>query len=462
MQGSRNGNNAMTERRLFGTDGIRGTANMPPVTPEIALRLGRSAGFLLKREGAARPRFVIGRDTRLSGPMLEAALVAGLNSVGADALLAGVIPTPAVASLVREMSADGGFVISASHNPASDNGLKLFGGDGYKLNDALEERLETLILTQEIDAVRSSGGDMGVSETIADAAVRYGVLARASVPGMSLHGMKIAVDCANGAAFRTTPDVLRELGATLSVFHADPDGMNINAACGSTHPGEISRRVKETGAQIGISHDGDADRLVLCDEKGEVVDGDEILAMTALDALNRGTLAGKTLVATVMSNFGLDESIISAGGKVIRTAVGDRYVVEAMRLGNYSIGGEQSGHLIFRDHGTTGDGLIAALQVLRIMTESGLNLSELRTVLKKYPQAQRNLRVKSKPPLDTLTEVAHLVMATETALAGKGRVLLRYSGTEPKIRLLIEGPDEAVINAAADAIASALILAIGE
>jgi phosphoglucosamine mutase len=220
--------------------------------------------------------------------------------------------------------------------------------------------------------------------------------------------------------------------------------------------------VKESGAQIGISHDGDADRLVLCDEKGQIVDGDEILAMTALDALKRGTLAGKTLVTTIMSNFGLDDSIVSAGGKVIRTAVGDRYVVEAMRLGNYSIGGEQSGHLIFRDHGTTGDGLIAALQVLRIMTESGLPLSELRTVLKKYPQAQRNLRVKSKPPLDTLPEIAHLVEATESALAGNGRVLLRYSGTEPKVRLLIEGPDEAVINAAADAIASALILAIGE
>jgi phosphoglucosamine mutase len=330
------------------------------------------------------------------------------------------------------------------------------------LNDALEERLEKLILTQEIDTVRSSGGDMGVSEPIADAAARYQAIARASVPGMLLHGMKIAVDCANGASFRTTPDVLRGLGASLSVFHARPDGMNINAACGSTHPGEISRLVKESGAQIGISHDGDADRLVLCDEKGEIVDGDEILAMTALDALKRGTLAGKTLVTTIMSNFGLDDSIISAGGKVIRTAVGDRYVVEAMRLGNYSIGGEQSGHLIFRDHGTTGDGLIAALQVLRIMTESGLPLSELRNVLKKYPQAQRNLRVKSKPPLDTLPEIAHLVEATESALAGNGRVLLRYSGTEPKVRLLIEGPDEAVINAAADAIASALILAIGE
>jgi len=238
--------------------------------------------------------------------------------------------------------------------------------------------------------------------------------------------------------------------------------MNINEGCGSTHPESISRLVRETGAQIGISHDGDADRLVLCDELGEVVDGDEILAMTALDALSRGTLAGQTLVATVMSNFGLDECLAAAGGKVLRTAVGDRYVVEAMREGNFSIGGEQSGHLIFRDHGTTGDGLLAALQVLRIMTESGKPLSELRRCLKKYPQAQRNLRVREKPPLDSLPEVAHLVAATESALEGKGRVLLRYSGTEPKVRLLIEGPEEAVINAAADAIASALIVAIGE
>ena len=451
----------MSGRRLFGTDGIRGVANRYPVTPEIAMRLGRAAGYLLKRGGAERPRFVIGRDTRRSGTMLEAALVAGLNSVGADALLAGVVPTPAVACLVQELGATGGIVISASHNTAEDNGLKLFGEDGYKLPDAVEERLEHLILTDEADDVRADGADIGISEVIADAAARYGAIARSSVPGMSLHGMKIAVDCANGAAFRTTPEVLRGLGATLSVFHTDPDGVNINAGCGSTHAGEISRLVKETGAQIGISHDGDADRLVLCDETGEVIDGDEILAMTALDALKRGSLAGKTLVATVMSNFGLDESIAAAGGKVVRTAVGDRYVVEAMREGNSSIGGEQSGHLIFRDYGTTGDGLLAALQVLRIMTESGRPLGELRRCLKKYPQAQRNLRVKEKPPMDSLKEVSLLVKETESALAGRGRVLLRYSGTEPKVRLLIEGPDEAIINAAADKIAGALTAAIG-
>jgi phosphoglucosamine mutase len=393
--------------------------------------------------------------------MLEAALVAGLNSIGADVLLAGVIPTPAVACLVQELKADGGVVISASHNPAGDNGLKLFGRDGYKLDDALEERLETLILTEEIDGERPLGDAIGIATIIPDASERYGAMAKASVPGISLHGLKIAVDCANGASFQTTPQVLKDLGATLAVFHASPDGMNINEECGSTHGEEIRRLVKETGAHIGISHDGDADRLVLCDEQGEIVDGDEILAMAALDALRRGTLAGKTLVATVMSNFGLDESIVAAGGKVLRTAVGDRYVVEAMREGNFSIGGEQSGHLIFRDHGTTGDGLLAALQVLRIMTESGKPLSELRRCLKKYPQAQRNLRVKEKPPLETLAEVSALISETEQALSGKGRVLLRYSGTEPKIRLLIEGPNEAMINEAAEKIAAALTSAIG-
>lgn len=450
----------MAERRLFGTDGIRGAANDFPVTPETAFRLGRAAGFLLRGEGK-RPRFVVGRDTRLSGPMLEAALVAGLNSIGADALLAGVVPTPAVAGLVRELGAEGGVVISASHNPAADNGLKLFGGDGYKLDDAVEERLEELILGEEIDAIRPQGESVGSVLPLADAGERYGVMVKASVPGMSLHGMKIALDCANGASFRTTPLVLEELGAALSLHHAAPDGMNINAGCGSTHPEEIARLVRETGSMIGISHDGDADRLVLCDETGEIVDGDEILAMTALDALRRGTLAGKTLVTTVMSNFGLDECITEAGGHVVRTAVGDRYVVEEMRKGNFNIGGEQSGHLIFRDHGTTGDGLLAALQVLRIMTESGKPLSELRRCLGKYPQAQRNLRVREKPPLSGLPEVAVLVSETEKTLAGKGRVLLRYSGTEPKVRLLVEGPDEAVINAAADRIASALTAAIG-
>ena len=451
----------MMTRKLFGTDGIRGTANRHPVTPEIALRLARATGFLLRGAGGAPPRFVIGRDTRRSGAMFESALVAGLTSVGAEILLAGVVPTPAVAGLVTELGAEGGFVISASHNPAGDNGIKLFGGDGYKLDDALELRLEELILTGEIDGVRPEAGSVGTVSTMTDAPGRYAARVKESVPGMSLHGIHIAVDCANGASFRTTPATLSDLGATLSVFHADPDGMNINERCGSTHPEEMSRLVRETGAQIGISHDGDADRLLLCDERGDALDGDEILAMLALDALRRGTLAGRTLVATVMSNLGLDECLAAAGVSVVRTAVGDRYVVGEMKRGGFSIGGEQSGHMILRDHGTSGDGLLAALQILRIMTESGRPLSELRRVLKKYPQAQRNLRVREKPPLDSLAEVSALVAETERALAGKGRVLLRYSGTEPKVRLLVEGSDEAMINVAAYKIAAALTAAIG-
>lgn len=455
----------MAARTLFGTDGIRGLANSPSLNPEIALRLGRAAGFLLRAETPQHmpPCFIVGRDTRRSGPMLESALIAGLNSVGADALLAGVIPTPAVACLTRELNVHGGVMISASHNSAEDNGLKLFGHDGYKLDDSLEEHLEQLILTNEIDAIRPTSEGVGSAIEISDSIARYTEIVKSSVPGMTLHGLKIALDCANGASYQTTPIVLQSLGATLIPCHITPNGMNINADCGSTHPEVISRIVCEAGAQIGISHDGDADRLVLCDEFGEVLDGDEILAMTALDALQRGTLTHKTLVATVMSNFGLDECLSLAGGKVLRTAVGDRYVVEAMRKGNFSIGGEQSGHLIFRDHGTTGDGLLAALQILRIMTESGKPLSELRRVLKKYPQAQRNLRVRDKPPLDSpiLSEVANLIAATESSLAGKGRVLLRYSGTESKIRLLIEGPEEMEINSAADQIALALTAAIG-
>jgi phosphoglucosamine mutase len=451
----------MMTRKLFGTDGIRGTANRHPVTPEIALRLARATGFLLRGAGGAPPRFVIGRDTRRSGAMFESALVAGLTSVGAEILLAGVVPTPAVAGLVTELGAEGGFVISASHNPAGDNGIKLFGGDGYKLDDALELRLEELILTGEIDGVRPEAGSVGTVSTMTDAPGRYAARVKESVPGMSLHGIHIAVDCANGASFRTTPATLSDLGATLSVFHAAPDGMNINERCGSTHPEEMSRLVRETGAQIGISHDGDADRLLLCDERGDALDGDEILAMLALDALRRGTLAGRTLVATVMSNLGLDECLAAAGVSVVRTAVGDRYVVGEMKRGGFSIGGEQSGHMILRDHGTSGDGLLAALQILRIMTESGRPLSELRRVLKKYPQAQRNLRVREKPPLDSLVEVSDLVAETERELAGKGRVLLRYSGTEPKVRLLVEGSDEAMINVAADKIAAALTAAIG-
>ena len=326
----------------------------------------------------------------------------------------------------------------------------------------MERRIEQLVFGGEIESIRPIAGEIGQAKRIDDALGRYVEFAKASFPkGMTLEGMHIAVDCANGAAYKSTPCVLRELGARLSLEHHSPNGRNINADCGSTYPDEISRIVRATGATIGISHDGDADRVLLCDENGDVVDGDEILAIAALDAIRRGALSRNTLVATVMSNFGLDETLRSHGGKVLRTAVGDRYVIEAMVRENLNIGGEQSGHMIFRDFGTTGDGLVSALQILRIVVETGKPLSELKQCLVKYPQAQRNLKVTRKPPLGELPVVQKLVALAEQELEGSGRVLLRYSGTEPKVRLLLEGRDSGHINAHADRIAAALQAEIG-
>jgi phosphoglucosamine mutase len=457
-----------SSRKLFGTDGIRGVANLEPVTVETALKLGRAAAHVFTQRGAprasqsARPTIVIGKDTRLSGYMLENALAAGVMSLGANVLFIGPLPTPGVAYITRSLRADAGIVLSASHNPYEDNGIKFFRHDGYKLDDAVERRIEQLVSSGEIESVRPTAGEIGQAKRIDDALGRYVEFAKASYPkGMTLEGMHIALDCANGAAYKSTPCVLRELGARLTVEHHSPTGRNINFNCGSTHPEEICRIVKSSGAAIGISHDGDADRAILCDENGEVVDGDEILAIAATDAIRRGELARNTLVATVMSNFGLDDCLRAHGGKVLRTAVGDRYVIEAMVRENLNIGGEQSGHMIFRDFGTTGDGLVSALQILRIVMETGRPLSELKKILVKYPQAQRNLRVSRKPPFSELPAVGALVDQAERALEGKGRVLLRYSGTEPKVRLLIEGRDAAQINALADQIADALQAAIG-
>jgi len=455
-------------RKLFGTDGVRGVANLEPVTAETALKLGRAAAHVLSQRGrpwasnSSRPTIVIGKDTRLSGYMLETALAAGVMSLGANVLFIGPLPSPGVAYITRSLRADAGIVLSASHNHYEDNGIKFFRHDGYKLDDAVERRIEQLVFGGEIESIRPIAGEIGQAKRIDDALGRYVEFAKASFPkGMTLEGMHIAVDCANGAAYKSTPCVLRELGARLSLEHHSPNGRNINADCGSTYPDEISRIVRATGATIGISHDGDADRVLLCDENGDVVDGDEILAIAALDAIRRGALSRNTLVATVMSNFGLDETLRSHGGKVLRTAVGDRYVIEAMVRENLNIGGEQSGHMIFRDFGTTGDGLVSALQILRIVVETGKPLSELKQCLVKYPQAQRNLKVTRKPPLGELPAVQKLVALAEQELEGSGRVLLRYSGTEPKVRLLLEGRDSGHINAHADRIAEALQAEIG-
>lgn len=457
----------MHNQKLFGTDGVRGTANLDPVTAEIALRLGRAAAHVFSQlpgypHQGTRPKVVIGKDTRLSGYMLESAITSGVLSMGVDALLIGPLPTPGVAYMTRSLRADAGIVLTASHNPYADNGIKFFRHDGYKLDDDAEARIEALVFNGETDGIRPTAGELGRAQRIDDALGRYVEYAKQSFPrNHTLEGIKIALDCANGAAYKASPCILRELGAEVVVRHAQPNGTNINLECGSTYPEEIQKLVRSTGAHLGISHDGDADRVILADETGAMVDGDEILAIAALDFLARGALAGNTLVTTVMSNCGLDELIEAHGGQVLRTKVGDRYVIEEMQARGLNVGGEQSGHMIFRDYSTTGDGIVSALQILRIMVESGKPLSQLRRCLQKYPQAQRNLRVREKPPLEELPAVLSLVRETEAALAGKGRVLLRYSGTEPKIRLLIEGRDGASIESAADRIAAEIHRRIG-
>jgi phosphoglucosamine mutase len=453
---------------MFGTDGVRGVANIEPVTAESALKLGRAAAHVFaemsaKRRHAGRTTIVIGKDTRLSGYMLENALAAGVMSLGADVLLIGPLPSPGVAYITRSLRADAGIMLSASHNPYEDNGIKFFRHDGYKLDDEIETRIEHLVFSGEIEAIRPTAGKIGRATRIDDALGRYVEFAKQSFPrGQTLEGMRVAIDVANGAAYKSSPCILRELGAEVIVAHNIPNGRNINRECGSTHPDEIQRIMRETKADVGISHDGDADRVILCDENAEVVDGDEIMAIAAVDFLRRGCLAQQTLVATVMSNFGLDETLRAHGGQVLRTKVGDRYVIEAMMQRELNVGGEQSGHMIFRDFSTTGDGIVSALQVLRIMSEKGKPLSELKRCLTKYPQAQRNLRVREKKPLSELPDVTRLVAEAERDLGGAGRVLLRYSGTEPKIRLLIEGRDGERINAQADRIAEMLQAAIGE
>ena len=450
-------------RRYFGTDGIRGRANIPPLVPEFVVRLGQAAAdVFLTRRGDSRtwPVVVIGKDTRQSCDMLESAIAAGLTSRGIDVRLAGVVPTPAVALLTREEGAAFGIVISASHNPFDDNGIKFFGPDGYKLDDALELGIESLL---EGPDKTTKTGPVGRIAALPDAADRYVAFIRASAGADRelFRGLHLALDAANGAASETSAEILHSLGARLSVFHHHPSGININLDCGCTHPEVIGALVRETRADAGVAHDGDADRVLLCDETGSVLDGDEIMAIAALSMIRAGTLKENTLVATVMSNAGLDEAVRAAGGRVVRAGVGDRYVIEAMRKGGYNLGGEQSGHFIFHDHNTTGDGILAAVQVLKMMRESGKPLSELRKVMTKFPQVLRNLRVREKRPLGELS-AAPRIAALEAALGESGRVLLRYSGTEALLRLLVEGRDAAFIGSEADAIAAEIQGEIGE
>ncbi len=444
---------APAPKRIFGTDGVRGTANVEPVTAETALKLGRAAAHVFKNLHAesrsrGRHRIVIGKDTRLSGYMLENAISSGVLSMGVDVFFIGPLPTPGVAYVTRSLRADAGIVITASHNPYADNGIKFFRSDGYKLDDVIEGQIEQLVFSGDIETIRPTAEAIGKAVRIEDALGRYIEFAKTSLPRtLTLEGMRIVVDCAHGAAYKATPCVLRELGAEVFVFGNEPDGTNINKDCGSMYPEFLCQKVRELRADIGIAHDGDADRVQLCDEKGTLIDGDDIMVIAALEMLSQGTLLNNTLVSTVMSNAGVDAALKKAGAKVLRTAVGDRNVIDEMLKGNFNLGGEQSGHLIFRDYSTTGDGLVAALQILRIMKTKGEPLSKLRQCWTRYPQLVTNVKVREKIPFEKLDGVLDLVRQAESKLNPEGgRVLLRYSGTEPKARLLLEGSDRAVLD----------------
>ncbi len=440
-------------RKLFGTDGVRGVANQDPMTSEMALRIGRAAAHVF-RDSSRRHRIVIGKDTRLSGYMIESALTSGLCSIGVDVLLVGPVPTPGIAFLTRSLRADAGVVISASHNPYEDNGIKFFGRDGFKLPDEVEKRMEDLIFSGAIDSIRPTAAEIGKAFRIDDAIGRYNEFVKSSIPrGMDLSGLRVVVDSANGAAYKIGPRILIELGAEVISLYDQPNGMNINQGCGSLYPEVVARAVKANGAQIGIAFDGDADRVMLCDEKGAVIDGDAVMAVCALQMMKEGRLRKKTLVATVMSNLGLEIALQKAGGTLVRAPVGDRYVMEKMLEGGYNLGGEQSGHVIFLDHNTTGDGLITALQVLAIMKQTGKSLSELAACMKTYPQTLVNVKVKERRDLMTIPEIVQRMAEVEKKLGGSGRLLVRYSGTEPKVRVMIEGEDERGIKTLAEDLA---------
>jgi phosphoglucosamine mutase len=448
-------------RRLFGTDGIRGVANVHPMTGEMMLKVGRAVAYLIKN-GPHRHRVVIGKDTRLSGYMLETALASGICSMGVDVLICGPLPTPAISQLTVSMRADAGAVISASHNPYQDNGIKFFSHDGFKLPDEIEMKIEELIANDELNQLRPTARSIGKAFRIDDAGGRYVVFAKSTFPkDLTLEGLTIVVDCGHGAAYRVTPAVLQELGAKVITIGASPDGKNINKGFGALHPETMCKTVLKTGANLGIALDGDADRLIVADEKGRVVHGDAVLAICGLDLLKRKALPKKTVVATVMSNLGLDQCLGKGGARVVRTRVGDRYVVEEMRKNGYSFGGEQSGHLIFLEHATTGDGTVAALALLSVMVQSGKPISELASMMEVYPQAQLNLAVREKPELGSIPEVMRAIRDVEEKLGKDGRVLVRYSGTEPKVRVLVEGPDKKLIATYADGIAAELKKSIG-
>ncbi|HVL78410.1 MAG TPA: phosphoglucosamine mutase [Sphingomicrobium sp.] len=439
-------------RKFFGTDGIRGLTNSEPMTAETALRVGQAAGAHFLR-GDHRHRVVIGKDTRLSGYMMESALVAGFASVGMDVVLLGPMPTPAVAMLTKSMRADLGVMISASHNPFADNGIKLFGPDGYKLSDEAELAIEERMA----NGPRRADPDMiGRARRIDDAHGRYVHFAKSTFPErLRLDGIKVVVDCANGAAYHVAPDALWELGADVIAIGVTPNGTNINDGCGSTHPEALQRRVVEEGADIGLALDGDADRLIVVDEKGRLTDGDQLMALIAIDQHRRGGLKGGAVVATVMSNLGLERKLDESGIGLLRTKVGDRYVLETMRDKGCNVGGEQSGHIILTDHATTGDGLVAGLQVLAGLVHSGKPASELLSQFDPVPQLLKNVRFNGGAPLET-DGVKQRIAAAEAELEGHGRLVIRKSGTEPLIRVMAEGEDPDLVQRLVDEICDAV------
>ncbi|QJA06925.1 phosphoglucosamine mutase [Thermosulfurimonas marina] len=436
--------------KLFGTDGIRGEANRFPMTPEIALRVGQAVGYLFRNQGRHR-RIIIGKDTRLSGYLFETALAAGVLSMGAEAWLVGPLPTPAIAFLTRDLRAEAGVVISASHNPYQDNGIKIFGADGYKLSDELEARIEALVDSKEMEEHRALAAEIGRARRIEDARGRYMVhLKRAFPEDLDLEGLKIVVDCAHGATYRVAPEILEELGATVIRLGCSPNGLNINQGCGATAPEVLREKVLAEGAHLGLAFDGDGDRLIVVDEKGRILDGDHLLGFLALVFKREGGLPGNTVVATVMSNLALEKFLKGHGIALKRVQVGDRYVVEEMRKGGFRLGGEQSGHLVILDRATTGDGVLTALTVLGILRKEDRPASVIGDLFEKYPQILKNVKVKERKPPKEVPGLSERIAQAEKILGEKGRVVVRPSGTEPKYRVMLEGEDQGLITQLAE------------
>ena len=447
--------------KLFGTDGIRGVANVYPMVPEEVLNIGKAVAYVFKEKcGKKKPKFVIGKDTRLSGYMLENALASGIASVGADVLLVGPMPTPAIAHLTKSLNADAGIVLSASHNPAEDNGIKIFSEDGHKLPDSVEDEIEKYVLSEKVKTEHVKGDLIGKAHRVDDAKGRYIEFVKASVNSMSLKGLKIVLDCANGAAYNTAPHILKELGAEVIVLNDKPDGLNINLDCGALHPEKMMDVVKKEKADIGIALDGDADRVIVCDEKGRIVDGDHIIAICAIQMKENGTLKKNHVVVTIMANKGFDIAMEKKKIKVVKTKVGDRHVVDEMRKKGYLLGGEQSGHIIFSNYTTTGDGIISALQLLKVIKEKRAKLSKLAECMNSLPQVLVNIEVNDKKDIRRL-KVYKDIKSAELKLGEKGRVLVRYSGTQKLCRIMIEGENKREIQKMANGIAKVMKKEIG-